>query len=173
MTTCLLGMNAQISFSQTKTVTNADLEKFRQRRLAAEKQLDDYYKSIGLTREDIEKQQAAEQKEREELALKLKSLRLAKEQAEAELESALASSQPQQNYIYMQQPPLYAEFYLYGNRLYRNVPIWNRPYGQVYWRATPGGVVYEPGSRSSYIWMPPQPYIPRPAWREPRQNHRP
>ncbi|MER3430036.1 MAG: hypothetical protein C4325_00665 [Blastocatellia bacterium] len=152
-----------IGLGQTKTVTNADLEKFRQRRLDAEKDLQEFYRRLGLSPEEIAKREAAEAKEREDLSFKLRQLRLEREQAEAKVERLYL---PQVNVFLPQSRGIdYAAFFLYGNRLYTNPPVWYRPYDDgVQYRVTPFGIIYEPGGYSSNVWPPPRPY-PQPPMR--------
>lgn len=143
------------SSAQTKTVTNADLEKFRLRRLQAEKDLEDYYRRLGLTPEEVAKREAIEAKEREDLSFRLRRERLAREQAEA-AEQTIVTQRfgiviPQAREIN------YSLFYLYANRLYPNSQVWTRPYySPLRWRATPFEIIYEPGNYSSNIWPPPR-----------------
>lgn len=146
-----------VGFGQTRTVTNADLEKYKQRRLQAEKDLQEYYRRIGLSPEELEKREAAEAKEREELSLKLRQLRLEREQMETLTERIYV---PQVNVVLPQSRGIdYSAFFIYGNRLYPNARTWYRPYnGGIQWRATPFGIIYEPGGYSSNVWPPPRPY---------------
>lgn len=64
-------------FAQTKTVTNADLEKFRQQRLKAEKDLRERYAEMGFpSPEEREEQNARRQAELEEYSAQLREERL-------------------------------------------------------------------------------------------------
>lgn len=155
--------------AQGRVVTNADLDKFKQKRLQAEKDLKEYYAKIGLTAEDVAKQEAAESQEREELSARLRASRLEQERIEAEIRQREEAVAPV-NVVVTNGIPDYSGYYFYGNRLYPNRGPWNRRYGsQVRWRATPMGVVYEPGSLPSSIWSPPVQQRARPAWRSPRR----
>ncbi len=86
--------------AQTLEITNADLEKFRQKRLAAEKELRENYAKLGFpSPEERAKQADLEAKERSALVDKLRADRLERERIEverlrvtAEIEKA---SQPQ------------------------------------------------------------------------------
>ncbi len=61
------------AFAQSKTVTNADLEKYRVQRLAAEKDLNENYEELGFpSPEELERQ---EQKSRSEYAALARRLR--------------------------------------------------------------------------------------------------
>lgn len=162
---CTVVAFAGFANAQGKTVTNADLEKFKQRRLQAEKDLKDYYERIGLTAEEVAKQEAAEAREREELSARLRAARLEQERLEAEARRQEAAAAPV-NVVVTNGVPDYSGYYLYGNRLFPIRGPWGRPPGsRVQWRATPAGVVYEPGSLPSSIWSPQFPQRNRPAWR--------
>lgn len=160
---CLVGSAA----AQTRTVTNADLAKFREKRLQAEKELDEHYAKMGLTRADVERRDAEDAKEREELALKLRAARLERERVEYEArarEAAAAAARRQE--VVIAPEPYYSGlggYIFYGNR-WISTPIWGlrRHNDGIRWRATPMGVVYEPGSRPSTIWSPPFGGRPRP-----------
>lgn len=165
---CSMLVFSGLASAQGKVVTNSDLEKFKQKRLQAEQELKEYYAKQGLTEEDIAKRQAADAKALEELSARLRANRLEQERLEYEARereaAVLQVNTTTPGYEYG-----YSGFYLYGNRFYRNSPIWNRPYNNgVTWRATPMGVIYEPGSRPSTIWSPPLRQRPMPAWRNPR-----
>src|SRR5690606_42044797 len=68
------------------TVTNADLEKYRQKRLAAERELREDYERLGFpSPEELEAKRVADAKEREALAARLARERIAREQAAAQL----------------------------------------------------------------------------------------
>ncbi|MFV0387918.1 MAG: cell envelope integrity protein TolA [Pyrinomonadaceae bacterium] len=72
-------------FAQTRVITNADLEKYRVKRLAAEKELRENYKAMGFkSPEEQAKQDEKDRKETEELAAKLRAERIAKEDARAQ-----------------------------------------------------------------------------------------
>lgn len=164
---CAMVAFAGFASAQGKTVTNADLDKFKQKRLQAEKDLKDYYAKIGLTAEDVAKQEAAEAKEREELSARLRASRLEQERIanEARMREEVAAPV---NVVLTNGIPDYSGYYLYGNRLYPNRG--HRRFGsQVRWRATPMGIVYEPGSLPSSIWSPPVQQRTQPAWRTARR----
>lgn len=81
---CLSILAAVPAFAQTKTVSNADLEKFRQKRLQAEKEYRENYAKLGFqSPEELERQIEKSRVEREELSSRLTAERLQKEQAEA------------------------------------------------------------------------------------------
>lgn len=148
--------------AQTRTVTNADLEKFRAERLEAERQYRQNYERLGLpSPEELERRRAESVREREELSARLRAERLQREQLAAMAARAAADREGSVVIIEngRQQVVGYGS---YGYPIYRNRRYWARP--GVVWRATPGGVIYEPGGRSSYIYTP-RFERPRPAFR--------
>lgn len=166
---CAMVALAGFANAQGKTVTNADLEKFKQKRVQAEKDLKEYYAKMGLTEEDVAKQYAAETKEREDLSARLRASRLEQERIAAEAR-AREEAAAQVNVVVANSIPNYSGYYLYGNHLYPIRGPWRRPFGsRVQWRATPMGVVYEPGSLPSSIWSPRIQQRTRPAWRTARR----
>jgi len=166
---CVMVASAGFANAQGKTVTNADLDKFKQKRLQAEKDLKEYYSKIGLTAEDLAKQGAAEAKERTELSARLRASRLEQERIANEARMREEAAAPV-NVVVTNGIPDYSGYYLYGNRLFPNRGPWNRRFGsQVRWRATPMGIVYEPGSLPSSIWPPPVQHRTQPAWRTARR----
>ncbi|MCV4639328.1 hypothetical protein OFB62_28965, partial [Escherichia coli] len=90
-------------------------------RLQAEKDLQDYYRRLGLTPEEVAKREAIEAKEREDLSFRLRRERLAREQAEAAEQTIVT----QRFGIVIPQPREinYSLFYLYANRLYPNSQV--------------------------------------------------
>ena len=155
---------------QPRTVTNADLEKYRSIRLKAEQDYRENYQKLGLpSPEDLELQRDQDAKESQELSARLRYDRLMREQAEFERQQAIGlSAASQQQYVIIDgnyaSRPIYGYTY-YGNR--RNNRRWPNYGNQVLYRATPGGVIYEPGGRSSYIWAP-RNSRPRPAFKFPK-----
>lgn len=168
---CILLTLAGLASAQGKTVTNADLERFKQKRLQAEQNLKEYYAKIGLTQEEVEKREADEEKARAELSSRLRAERLERERLAAEAEAREEAAAPV-NVVVTNGIPDYSGYYLYGNRLYPIRGPWRRPLGpRVQWRATPMGIVYEPGSLPSAIWSPrPEQRRTQPAWRTPRRK---
>ncbi len=73
------------SAQEAKVVTNADLEKFKEKRLAAEKDLQENYAEMGFpSPEEIKKQNEESRRELNELADELREERLAREAQEKE-----------------------------------------------------------------------------------------
>lgn len=157
-----------VAYAQTRTVTNADLEKYKERRVKAEQALKEYYARQGITEEELAKREAAEAKDREELSARLRATRVAEEQSRYQQQlNAREAAMPQVNFVIGQQPQgyIYPGYYYYGNRWYPRRGVQGHFGNGVGWRATPMGIVYEPGSRPSSIWGPPTPAPRRPAWR--------
>lgn len=74
--TILIFSASVFTFAQTKTITNSDLEAFRQKRLAAEKDLRENYAKLGFpSPRELEKQIEQSRLEREELAAQLREER--------------------------------------------------------------------------------------------------
>ena len=93
-------MGVSYAGAQTLEITNADLEKFKQKRLAAEKELRENYAKLGFpSPEERAKQEEKEAKERTELVDKLRADRLARERIDVERLKVAAeierASQPQ------------------------------------------------------------------------------
>jgi hypothetical protein len=93
-------MGVSYAGAQTLEITNADLEKFRAKRLAAEKELRENYAKLGFpSPEERERQAEKEEKARTELVDKLRADRLARERVEVERLKVAADierpSQPQ------------------------------------------------------------------------------
>ena len=152
---CFLTLLSGLAAAQANTVTNADLQKFREKRIQAERGLKKYYAENGLTEAEVAKRDAADAKAREELSARLRSERLEREWLEHErMEREAAAAPPQVNvYVPQQQERYNPGYYVYGNPYYN--PYYNNPYYRwprnrsvnngVRWRATPMGVIYESG----------------------------
>lgn len=166
---CSVFVFSALGHGQSKTVTNADLEKYKERRVQSERGLREYYARQGITEEELAKREAANTKAREDLSARLRNSRLAAEQAQYEqyLREREAASSQINVVIAQPQGTAYPGYYYYGNRWYPRPHQGHFGRG-VQWRATPMGVIYEPGSRPSSIWSAPTP--PRsPAWRPGRR----
>lgn len=82
---CLSLLTTLSAFAQTKTVTNFDLEKYRDRRLSAEKDLRENYARLGFPSPDeLERQREKDRIEREALSARLTKERYERERIEAE-----------------------------------------------------------------------------------------
>lgn len=151
---------------QTKSVTNADLEAFRQKRLQAEREYRENYSRLGMpSPEELEKRRVEDIKKLEELSEKLRSERLEREARDAERRNRLRR-QLQLDELLMSLPdaerpsPYYGGFYTSGFSGFRQRRFFGRGHKNFLWRAGGGGVIYEPGGRSSFVW--PAPIFRRP-----------
>lgn len=102
-----------VAFAQTKTVTNEDLEKFKQRRLQNEKNYRENYERLGFpSPEALERKRVEDEQNLIEFSRQLESQRLQREAIRAEIEnqSLLLQNQYQQ--------PAYPNYdsgaYIYG-----------------------------------------------------------
>ena len=92
---------AAVGTAQVKTVTNSTLQKFTQKRLAAERDYRENYERMGFpSPEELDRQREEDMKARLELAEQLRQARLEKERLELEhreldLESARLNSEVQ------------------------------------------------------------------------------
>jgi len=168
---CVLIGTAGLAAAQGKTVTNADLEKFKTKRLQADQELKQYYAKLGLSEEDVAKQEAANAKEREELSARLRASRLEQERLDAaarqqEFEAAGTTF----NVVVPNDSLGYPGYFTNTNPYFGRRGRWVRPTRfPVIWRATPMGVIYEPGSRPASIYSPTIRYRYPPAWRSARR----
>ena len=109
--TILIFSTPVFTFAQARTITNADLEAFRNKRLAAEKDLRENYAKLGFpSPQELEKQIEQSRLEREELAAQLR------QQRERELQSEIDALQVQ-NYFLLSQNKTYVRRernYFYG-----------------------------------------------------------
>ena len=86
-----------VTMAQTKTVTNADLEKFRQKRLQAERDYRENYDRLGFPSPEELKQQIEEERiKREELNAQLRAERLQREAVQAQNEQNQAIARQNQ-----------------------------------------------------------------------------
>ncbi|MBC7898721.1 MAG: hypothetical protein H7070_01590 [Saprospiraceae bacterium] len=84
---CLSFLTALCVSAQTKTVTNSDLTKFRNQRLAAERDLRENYVKLGFpSPEELERQREKDAVERETLSARLTAERYERERLAAEQE---------------------------------------------------------------------------------------
>ena len=106
---CVVFSFAAAAFGQVakKTVTNADLEKFRQKRLTAEQEYRDTYAAKGLpSPEELRAQSDARVKATLELADKLRAEQLEREKLATEAAARLQAAQM----IYSSGAPVYYPF---------------------------------------------------------------
>ena len=77
-----------LAFAQKKTVTNADLEKFRQQRLEAEKNYRENYERLGFpSPEALERKRVTDEQNLIEFSQQLETQRLQREAIQADLEN--------------------------------------------------------------------------------------
>ena len=101
---CSIFVTSGIAYSQTKTITNADLEKYRQKRLAAERDYEEnYYKKGFPSPEELERQNKESGQDLIEYSEQLRTERIEEDnsfQSEADsLRSQIASVEAQINYL--------------------------------------------------------------------------
>lgn len=151
--------------AQTNTVTNSDLEKFRERRLKAERDYRENYERLGMpSPEEIEKQREEDISRTVELGDRLRRERLERELRSIEL-ATLAARNSERGVMF--QPIIVSEQggYFYGSTYFRGGQrwhVWQRSGQPASWRAAGGMVYWEPGGRPSSIWSSPfQPKLSR------------
>jgi hypothetical protein len=86
----MLPVAAMTAAAQRRTVTNSDLEHYRQQRVQAETDLRENYARLGFASPEVREHQNKEsQKELLELSARLKAERLEQERREAEVQQAI------------------------------------------------------------------------------------
>ena len=147
----VIGIFVVSAAAQAKTVTNADLAKFAEKRINAEREYRENYERLGLpSPEELEKRNAEEAAEREELVRRLRADRLRSEAIEAQLRVAESLNQPTVVYsspqysnggYHQTYPYFYGGGISYGHRPIKRVndPVFNRFRGD--------------RNRSYYPWM--------------------
>jgi hypothetical protein len=148
---CLIALSCSFGFSQKRTVTNADLEAYKQKRLQAEQDYRENYARLGFpSPEELDRRREESLKRSEELSAKLRSERLERERLEAARRAMTQSS------------VVYPSYYPYGydNTIYSGA--WFNPYSFGRRHFFPGGRF--PGSRfpvqagyfaGGQFWPPP------------------
>jgi hypothetical protein len=156
---CLIVGSSVVAYSQAKTVTNADLEKFRQDRLKAEREYRENYAKLGFpSPEELDRRREQSRIETEQLSAKLRGERLERERIEVQQETATqiaaAYYRPAQTVIVQQQPYETGYFWSYGRR-YR-LPFIHQPFQQQGYFA--GGQFWPTGPRTppQPMWVPPR-----------------
>ena len=153
---CFVMLLSGLAAAQSRTVTNADLQKFKEQRLKAERGLKVYYAEYGMTEAEVAKREAADAKAREELSARLRSERLDREWLEHE-RMEREQTPPQVNVVLPQQEHNDTQLFNYGSPYFNPYynPYYNYPYYQnrfprnrrynngVRWRATPMGIIIE------------------------------
>ena len=145
--------------AQVRTITNADLEKYKKERLKAEREYRENYARLGLpSPEELERRRERSRAETEKLATRLRAERLERERVEAQrlayeqFAASLVIAVRQSN------DPYYDEPY-FGGYYYARRP---RPTGR--------GVYQQPGYfAGGQFWPTPvRTYTPPAVWIRPR-----
>lgn len=130
---------------QVRTITNQDLEKFRQTRLQAERDYRENYQKLGFpSPEELNRQREQDRKDRAELAgrIRREDLELEKIKNEAEFQQAqidsLQSNRINQGYAYYNNGGYYGSYPLLGY----GVGYSNRYFNNGFRRNRFGGVFY-------------------------------
>jgi hypothetical protein len=169
---CLIFGAVGFAAAQTKPVTNADLEVYRQDRLKAEREYRENYARLGLpSPEELDARREKSRVEMEELSAKLRAERLEREriQAERNASAALAGG------YYQSGQPGYQQQYdgSYGDYGYGYGSYYSPGtiYGRRRYLATPYQSGYFAGGQ---FWPTPiRPVRTGPAWVGPRASPRP
>ncbi len=147
-------------FAQSKTVTNADLSKYKQERVKAEAELRTNYAKLGFASpEERARRDAESAKESAELSARLRNERLERErvaaqnEANARYNAALLRAVAPQNTVEYYTPSYYGGYY---NGWWRPRPIVRLGYQQPGYFA--GGQFWPTGPATK----------PRPLWRPQR-----
>lgn len=140
-----------VAFAQTKTVTNADLEKFRQKRLQNERSYRENYERLGFpSPEELDRKRVEDEQNLIEFSQQLEAQRLEREAIKADAENQALLLQNQ----YLQSQNGYSNYdsgaYLYGGypsfnygynnygRFNRRPRNYNRNIGPYPWMMIPG-----------------------------------
>lgn len=95
----LLFISANFGLAQKRTVTNEDLEKYRQKRLAAERDLRENYERLGFpSPEELQKQIDQSSAERSALSARLEAENLRRAQLDLERQRAEADANSRRQY---------------------------------------------------------------------------
>lgn len=167
---CLSLLTALSAVAQTRTVTNSNLEKYRNQRMQAERDLRENYERLGFpSPEELARRQEKARMETVELADKLRAERLEREKLAAEIRKAEAAARAIQVTSAFGGYPVASGYYGGGFLSYGFAGGRHRNRGPFY-RADASGLIYEPGSRPASIWVP-RINTPR-RIRAPRPNNR-
>lgn len=147
---CSIFITVGFASAQTakRTVTNADLQKFREKRLQAEKDLRENYARLGFpSPEELEKQRKADDDVRQKLSEKLRIERLQREQSD--LDQQYLQSQNNTDIYYVQSSDG-GGYYPYYSGSYYNYPrrsgnYYGRRYQQNSGYVTGGGYSIDGG----------------------------
>lgn len=149
---CFIAATAAAGIAQTRTITNADLEKYRQERIKAETDLRENYVRLGFASpEERARQNAQAAKEREELSVRLQKEELERERLEAE--RAAAEARSMMYYRRPQQTEVLPGYFDYGYTYY----WWN---GRRYRTPRAGFTYQQPGYFAGGQFWPTGPSSP-------------
>ena len=153
---CFISLSGVIAAGQVRSITNSDIEKYRQERLKAEAELRDNYVKLGFPSPDeLERRRAQSRVETDALSSKLRDERLERERIEGEQRSAMERTSyfaPPIGYYPVQTGPQFGYYWQTG-RNFRG-PVIRSPRG-------PTG--YYAGGQ---FWPVPQRprFVPRSVW---------
>lgn len=86
---CFVLLTVAVSVAQSRSVSNLDLEKYRQQRITAEAELRENYAKLGFSSpEEMQRRDEKSRAETEALAAKLRAERLERERVDAQREDA-------------------------------------------------------------------------------------
>jgi hypothetical protein len=149
--------------AQTNTVTNSDLERFRESRLQAEREYRENYARLGMpSPEELAKKRDEDISRIVEMGERLRRERLDREMRQAEFAAVNAVSESQTLNILPVVVRDGQSYFVGAGSFYRGSQRWQGWRGSkqpIYWRAAGGMVYWEPGGRPSSIWS--SPYQPR------------
>ncbi|MCD9186794.1 MAG: hypothetical protein LUM44_10195 [Pyrinomonadaceae bacterium] len=107
------------AFAQTRTVTNADLEKYRQARVKAEREYRENYKRLGMpSPEELERREAERKRETAELSARLRAEQYERAQIDAARQQYEAVQRQNFYNNRLNNQPYYAPGYGYGFQSY-------------------------------------------------------
>lgn len=121
---CLIAFMCSLAYSQARSVTNADLEKYKERRLKAEREYRENYARLGFpSPEELNRRREQSGKETEELSAKLRAERLEREklelqQWESERQAAAQANSYRQSYNQVYYDPYSGYYSGYGTSYY-------------------------------------------------------
>lgn len=160
---CLFFVGSAVSAAQTRrTVTNADLEKFRQKRLQSEREYRENYSKLGFpSPEELEKQNAESRRKLSELSREIEAENADNQQSFQErasfLRTQIASVEAQINYLrgelsrFPRQnlffSSVYYAPYMQSSGYYNSTNNYTRNYGQQ--RGTPPAGIIAPNQQGA------------------------
>ncbi len=119
-----LGIFGSVStFGQTRVIRNSDLEKFRQKRLQAEKELRENYRKLGFpSPEELERQNKESFRNLTELSNRLRQQRIDREDREAERNNFQVTYRSEsRSHGFINYRDYFSPNYYYGRYGYRGI----------------------------------------------------